>query len=283
MHALTAARVISAGGEAAVVALLVALHTALPPGTDVAAAPAVTDARMSDAALFPRLLAAAGARVDERQIFDSSVLGVYFAHMLVWQQVPPNETWLVLEDDAVVPNPELLAQQLSSVLGTGYDLVNLAPNHPPLGSTPSDEHAQLRECPRHDPACVVIGTLAYLVTHEGAQKLLAHAVPPEVAVDWYVSSVRDYLDASFTLAFAAPPLLLHPSGRRSTIDHRCFLCKLPRDELRFVGVTTLCAVLLFVAGFGLRDVLGPLPLLPAAAEPRDVDAPPAFAIDDKAV
>jgi hypothetical protein len=287
MHALTAARVITTGGDPAVVALLVALSAALPLDTDIATFPAVVGANMADAALFARLLAAVGARVDERQIFDERGLGAHLSHARVWAQVPRNATWLIFEDDAVLANPAAFVDVLPSLLATPYDLVNLAPNHPPLGHVPSPVHTQLRECARHDPACVVIGTRAYLLTYEGAQKLLVHASPPEVAVDWYVSSVRDYLDASFAIAFLPQPLF-GISGRASTIGHHCLLCKLPRDEARFVCVTVLCAVLLFTAGFALRDILGPFPRqpFPWQTDARRPDADPTettYTVDAKAV
>jgi len=257
MMPLAAARVIAAARGPAVLALLAVLRAALPPDTDVDTAPAVLDANMDVAALFPRLLAAAGARLDGKQIFDERVLGAYLAHAQVWAQVPPGATWLVLEDDALLPDAAQLARALPTLLETPYDYVNLAPTWPPLGSQPSLWHPGLRECPRNDIGCAVLGSFAYLVTHAGAQKLLAHARPPEVAVDWYVSSLRDFLDPSFALAFVTEPLFA-TGGRPSTIGHHCLLCRLPRDELTLACVATLCAAALFAGGFVLRDTMGPI-------------------------
>lgn len=190
------------------------------------AADAVTNASMKDVSLLNRLLYDDQAKLDERQMFNTRMVGCFLAHKNVWRQIPPHETWLILEDDAI-PLPGY-KQSLLSLGPMKYSYINLGPSKEVRESTRDTKHPALHECPQGNQRCHVIGAIAYLLTHDGAQRLLRHSTPIEVPVDWYMSVLRDYLDPEFSFAFT--DVMFSTGQRASTIGHECLHCRLPRSE-----------------------------------------------------
>ena len=213
---------------------------------------AVMNASMNDASLLNRLLYSDHAKLDTRQIFNTQILGCFMAHVNVWRQIPPQETWLILEDDAkTLPDYE---GKLRSLIPIRYSYINLAPSREVKGAIQSRYHPSLRECPQYSQVCHVIGTTAYLLTHDGAQRLLKHASPVDVPVDWYMSSLRDYLDTNFSFSFYDK--VFTARDRPSTIAHQCLHCRLPRSEENLYTLIISGSILLPVIGYLLGCLLG---------------------------
>lgn len=212
---------------------------------DTGTSPAVMNASMEHASLLNRYLYDQGSRLDGFQIMDTRVMGCYLAHLAVWEQIPPGETWLILEDDAVMlPGADTLLQAMQM---RPYKYVNLAPTRTPPRRITSPHSGMLRECAVGDPGCYVLSTAAYLLTYEGALIARRHALPAEVCVDYYLSSLRDYTDPSFTYAFTENPLF-GSNGRRSLIGHFCVHCQLPRTDQLLVLFLIILVVIVFTAG-----------------------------------
>eukprot|EP00961_Rhodomonas_salina_P261645 3536284-Rhodomonas_salina.1 len=157
---------------------------------------------MAGASLLNRVLYAHDLVYTGKQVFTDGQVGIYRAHVAVWAQVPLGETWLVLESDmVVVPETVGLILELESAAHGAYDYINIVPTNAVRNAEPSAVTPLLQECPPGDKECKVTGACAYLVTGIGARKLLQHAEPIELPVDWYVTTMRDFSDASFRLAF----------------------------------------------------------------------------------
>eukprot|EP00961_Rhodomonas_salina_P164560 2217122-Rhodomonas_salina.2 len=206
---------------------------------------------MDNASLLNRVLFHQRSALSGKQVFTTGQVGCYKAHVAIWRQIPPNETWLVLEHDAVVlPHTIGLLRQLTHSVSDEYEYINLLHRYPVPTAITSPVTELLRECPRYQYDCTPLHTTAYLLTHSGAQKLLQHAFPIEVPVDWYIATLRDYNDPSFTYAFTAHGFF-GLSGRPSQVGHRCFICKLPTTALGmicFLTALTLGSLLLGVLG-----------------------------------
>eukprot|EP00961_Rhodomonas_salina_P012832 172772-Rhodomonas_salina.12 len=228
--------------------------TALSPLIpDVARSHAFMHETMEDTSLLNRVLYDQGSIFSGIQVFTTGQVGCYKAHVAVWEQIPVNETWMVLEGDAVVL-PETVAQlqQLLSAVTDEYEYINLVHSNHIVNSNPSPVTLILSECPRFAYDCHVTGMIAYLVTYSGAQKLLQHAFPIQVPVDVYVTTFRDYTDPSFTFAFTEL-CFFGMTGRASLVGHDCFYCKLPRT-----GTGMLELLVGLTVGSLLLGILGTL-------------------------
>ena len=182
---------------------LTALREGLAPlGAEFRRAPAFMHETMAGASLLNRVLYAHDAIYSGKQVFTAGQVGVYRAHVAVWEEMPPDETWLVLESDMVaLPETVGLIAELEAAAGAAYDYLNLVPTNVVHNAEPSPVTPLLRECPPGDHECQVMGACAYLVTGLGARKLLRHATPIEMPLDWYVTTMHDFSDASFRMAF----------------------------------------------------------------------------------
>eukprot|EP00961_Rhodomonas_salina_P282438 3816421-Rhodomonas_salina.1 len=178
---------------------------------------------MTGSSLQTQLLFAYGEKLTSKQLLNPNMLAAYEAHVAAWRLVPENATWLILEDDAVVEQHTIKRLQLllHSLKG-GVDFINLWPFREVVqGSVWSNASVLLRECPSTAPLCHVLGQVAYIITYQGAQLLLRHALPPELPIDWYTESVHMLLDHTFRHTFTASRVFGH-AGKGLFSWYHCF-------------------------------------------------------------
>ena len=95
--------------------------------------------------------------------------------------------------------------------------------------------------------CTTFGTRGYLVTRQGAERLLAHADPITVQVDALISLAASY-DPDFALywalrSIAAPDGGLASSVPSSTVWDGCLKCYLPTGATPYILVCLALAAL----------------------------------------
>jgi hypothetical protein len=82
-------------------------------------------------------------------------------------------------------------------------------------------------CRVHEEGCQILGTMAYIVTSDGARKLAAHFELQgglvDLPVDHFIAVMHNYLDPSFVFASTRFPIFPN-SGRPSTIGHSRAFC-----------------------------------------------------------
>ncbi len=149
------------------------------------------------------------------------------------------------QEDVIIKAAQAHAlRNLVEEAGGAYHHINLMPTFSVAHSVRSPSSTALRECPPGDPRCFVLGAQAYLLTHDGAQMLRRHAHPVDLPVDWYLTTLRDFLEPGFHAAFVEQGLF-STSGRPSTIGHECLLCNLPHDApgmlALFAGIALVAA------------------------------------------
>lgn len=217
---------------------------------DVATVSGVSRDDMDSASLLNRLLYEYGERLSGKQFLNPQALAAYEAHVAVWRRIPPGETWLILEDDALVTADTVRdIHALEASVREKVDYVNLRPLHPAVGAVASNASELLQECPPDVRQCHNLGQVAYILTHEGALKLLRHALPPEVPIDWYTDSLRAFIDPSFRHTFTRRHYFGH-GGRVSLINHHCLTCKLPRSDQEIITSAARVTLVLLAAGVG---------------------------------
>jgi glycosyl transferase, family 25 len=110
-------------------------------------------------------------------------IGCYASHIGVWKRIVAMgvPAALVCEDDAMLPDDMVdVVAELLAVLPTGWDMVHLS-RSPDRAFKPLEPLANGRSLIRHSR--VPAGTAAYLISREGATKMLAPGTPRRWAVD----------------------------------------------------------------------------------------------------
>lgn len=223
--------------------------------------PAVTNASMWQTTLFHRVMHGMDRVYTGYQVQNAAVVGCFLAHLNLWESIPHGETWMVFEDDAVIDNETLarVGGVLLSVRDRYYDFINLAPRRVPAVAARSTLSPLLRYCPHHVPGCEILGTTAYLITHDGARKLSAQfraaGSRVDVPVDVFVAVMRSHMDASFVMG-ASHEALFRTSRRPSTIGHEFALCVGHPAErrlfMRYVPMSALAVLALLTVLLHVR-------------------------------
>lgn len=224
---------------------------------DAGWSPAFMNVDMTSVSLLNRVLYENGVHFTGKQIANTRQAGCFLAHLFVWQSIPPGETWLIMEDDAVVFDDSvyMLAQVMrqigACVSKDRYDVINFAPSVVRNAPTCVPDRGNnmsvcVRECPRDDRSCFVLGAVAYVITYSGAQKLIKHALPMELTLDWYMTLFASFVDPEFQYGFV--DAVFGHSGRPSRIGYNCILCNLPQTGLGMVAFLSILSLLSFGVG-----------------------------------
>lgn len=123
-----------------------------------------------------------------------------------------------------------------------YDLIFIGINRIPapsgeITSLPVGDGLELVECHKN---CAVWGTRGYIITYEGAQKMLKHAYPIQTQIDALLSLVARY-DKSFRLFWTNEDIALGPALlaivadiNYSKVQDHCLKCHLPNDNIVYL-------------------------------------------------
>jgi hypothetical protein len=180
-------------------------------------------------------------RYHHEQFTTPGAIGCYLSHMNVWRKIAAaKEGALVIEDDAVVSDPEVMAQMVRAVqrnrLPPEVDVLLVGwANLMSVDDDAASETATAEElaAPAAPAApAITLGpdvvahrvlrqfslALMYYVTPAGARKLLQTALPIEAHVDFYIGR---RLDPQLSRLLGVEPLVVY--GARRSRDGRSFV------------------------------------------------------------
>lgn len=188
------------------------------------------DSRLSVTA---RVTIMRGHRRDHTDINTLGMVGCYLSHVALWRKVVDDDLPLAvaMEDDAYVTSTQrdrvdgLLAQLPPP---TEWDVLILGHAHPPT-QTPS------KRFPGFGDVTYWYGTIAYVVSKRGAQRLLAQALPILFQVDGYMAYMAKL--GQLTVVHRKDGQDVRSLfGTISSVQDTCHLCDLPHDYNRVADI-----------------------------------------------
>ncbi|WKB54325.1 glycosyltransferase family 25 protein [Eleftheria terrae] len=194
------------------------------------------DGRVLDRAASPELAGAAA--------LSNGEVACYLSHLGVWQRVAERglSHALVLEDDVLLEPDLLPVLQALCARPLPYDLVRLSSLHKQVGKVVAELPAARKlVLPLKNPS----GTQGYLLSHDGARRLLAAYARPERAID---SAVDNYWRHGLAVVMVAPPVVaedrqldsgIAPSGRATAQGVRGLRARWTRSVQKHLAVAAI--------------------------------------------
>lgn len=201
---------------------------------------------MDSLPLYTRYLMENG-RHDHHQVSTTGMVGCYLSHVRALEMMKPGDVFAVFEEDAhfAANGPSKLKQLHNFIERTAlsYDIIMIGINRipSPSGETtnlPVSDGLDLVACHKD---CAVWGTRGYIITYDGAQKMLKHAYPIQTQIDALLSLVARY-DNSFKLFWTSQDIALGPALlaivadiNYSKVQDHCLKCHLPNANIFYLS------------------------------------------------
>jgi hypothetical protein len=171
------------------------------------------------------------------EIDSPGAVGCSLSHFKIWKMLLSTSApaMIVFEDDVEIPRDfkERYAKIMEQT-PQNWDIIQLQQTRYSNGKKGC---APMREEEPWELCTSLMGTFAYIVSREGAKKLLERAYPIELHVDAYMA----YMSRMGYCKMIWHPLLdmNHNDGGKSNIDHgSCSLCDVP-SNLEKEGIVVL--------------------------------------------
>jgi len=177
-------------------------------------------------------------RSDHMQISNPSMLGCLLSHISIWKSIQKGETVLILEEDshfnlqsAVVM--EHLYNDMSTIQ---WDVLMLESGHFIATGQWKRVGNYAATCAQSNITvniCTWFGTRGYLITYEGAKKLLAHTFPVHVQIDAYMGLLAAF-NPEFKMYWTRENVVHQKLFHISKIWDGCLKCYVPRAIIFYV-------------------------------------------------
>lgn len=178
--------------------------------------------------LYTRHIMANG-RHDHMQIPNNEALGCLLSHDAIWRDIVNGSNdarWsAVFEDDSFLHENSLidLGQLWKDVENETYSILMLESGHINSEAEYRPVGLHAAEC---DGKCNWLGTRAYVIGSDGAQKLHDHLHPIAVQVDALIGLVASY-DPDFRLFWTRRSVVQQNNSMNSRIYDGCVKCYFP--------------------------------------------------------
>mmetsp|Transcript_40061 Transcript_40061/g.107268 ORF Transcript_40061/g.107268 Transcript_40061/m.107268 type:complete len:336 (+) Transcript_40061:232-1239(+) len=165
--------------------------------------------------LYTRYLMENG-RHDHHQVSTAGMIGCYLSHVKVMEMMQPGDVFAVFEEDAHFDKTSPLKikrlHDFVEKMSISFDAIMIGINRVPAPSGKTTTFSvgpdvELIQCHKD---CTLWGTRGYLITYDGAQKILKHAYPIQTQIDALLSLVARY-DSSFRLFWTSQDIALGPA------------------------------------------------------------------------
>ena len=197
-----------------------------------------------------------GTRRSHEDIVSVGAIGCYLSHVDTWKKIIDNKEpyAVVFEDDVMLPNNfmQLLLEGISDMdyLSNTPDLWTFSYGWPSYYSTKGLIPPQ--DIAENNIGSWIInthpgGTCGYLITRKGAEKLLRHAFPIDVQVDFYMCIC---IELNHITCVANRALILDAFNNVSNIQQisPCLICDVPTNLYpHIVGLLIVSAGLIFIS------------------------------------
>ena len=200
--------------------------------------------------LYTRYVLETG-RHDIYQVGSPAMVGKYFSHVSAWRRMQEGDVFAVFEEDAhfsdTTRHQLVLLDRYVEREGLSFEMIMLGLDRSPEPSGELKTHdvgegLKLIQC---QSACMLRGTRGYVITYEGARKILKYTEPVEIQIDGLVSLMARYYK-DFKLFWTSTDLALGPSVLEQLNDavgqNRCFKCHFPTSNVYYIGFWVLLAV-----------------------------------------
>jgi hypothetical protein len=174
----------------------------------------------------------------------------YFSHVEVWAKMQEGDIFAVFEEDAHFADTArhhlALLDRFIRNRGVSFSILmlGLERNPEPSGKLRAfdiGEGLRLVEC-RAD--CALRGTRGYIITYDGARRLLKYTKPVEIQIDSLLSLMARY-HKDFRLFWTDTDVALGPSVLEQLHDavgqDPCVKCHLPTSNVYYIGSWVLIA------------------------------------------
>mmetsp|Transcript_40068 Transcript_40068/g.107304 ORF Transcript_40068/g.107304 Transcript_40068/m.107304 type:complete len:505 (+) Transcript_40068:232-1746(+) len=228
--------------------------------------------------LYTRYLMENG-RHDHHQVSTAGMIGCYLSHVKVMEMMQPGDVFAVFEEDAHFDKTSPLKikrlHDFVEKMSISFDAIMIGINRVPAPSGKTTTFSvsaidmssnrsfplqytfrqvgpdvELIQCHKD---CTLWGTRGYLITYDGAQKILKHAYPIQTQIDALLSLVARY-DSSFRLFWTSQDIALGPALlaivadiNYSKVQDHCLKCHLP--SLNIVYLITIPTFFIVVGLF----------------------------------
>ena len=206
--------------------------------------------------LYTYMLFQTKARHDHMQLASAAMLGCLLSHMSIWALVQPNETVVVLEEDAWLDEKSINRLKMLSedLHGIAWDVLLLENGHlntagawKEVGQIAVTCAYSKNESLLNGKYCSWMGTRGYFFTYDGANALLRHARPFVVQVDALMSLLAAF-DPHFRLYWTRHSVVHQNYLHLSTVWDGCIKCYMPVSHVHyyfFLSVVIACLLLIW--------------------------------------
>jgi GR25 family glycosyltransferase involved in LPS biosynthesis len=186
-------------------------------------------------------------RHDHMQLSTPAMLGCLLSHIQIWQSIQPNEVVAVFEEDAYLDEVSgkrmlALSKDMHSIswdillLESGQGLISTGQwQH--IGEYAATCNSQQLSGFYHPMnktvPCTWFGTRGYLVTYEGAQRLLQHAYPISVQVDALMGLVAAF-SLDFRMYWTRENIAHLQLFHITSVWDGCIKCYLPTSPVHYI-------------------------------------------------
>ena len=179
-------------------------------------------------------------RSDHMQLSNPSMLGCLLSHITIWENVRPKETVLVLEEDAHLDlqSATVMEHLSSDMKSIHWDVLMLESGHFLTSGKWISVGGYAATCaPTNitNNICTWFGTRGYMITYEGAQKLLAHTFPVHVQIDAYMGLLAAF-NPEFKMYWTRENVVHQQLFHISKVWDGCLKCYMPQTSLFYVIV-----------------------------------------------
>jgi len=177
-------------------------------------------------------------RSDHMQLSNPSMLGCLLSHISLWENIHENEVVMILEEDSHVDIQSSIVMKhlFHDMSAIHWDVIMLESGHFIASGkwvTVGDYAATCAVSNVTANICTWFGTRGYLITYEGAQKLLAHTFPVHVQIDAYMGLLAAF-DPDFKMFWTRENVVHQRLFHVSKVWDGCLKCYMPTTGLFYV-------------------------------------------------
>jgi GR25 family glycosyltransferase involved in LPS biosynthesis len=204
-------------------------------------------------ALYTRYVMLTG-RSDHMQLSNPSMLGCLLSHIQIWNEIKESETVAIFEEDAYMD--ETSSQRLYSLSidmhNIEWDVLMLESGQiiasgvweyiGKYAATCSSNKTGNAITGLKKNLCTWFGTRGYLITYDGAQKLLSHAFPVHVQIDALMGLLAAF-NKDFKMYWTRENIVHQRILYITQVWDACLKCYMPQQ--------TIFYLIMLIAIFGL--------------------------------
>ena len=204
--------------------------------------PATTQINLSNTPLHAQYLMDFG-RGSHLEISNKQMIACFLSHLHTWHLV--NETSLILEEDAYLDNDfqTKCSQLLQSITGP-WDVIMLQARKSLISHGRKGNAGPYAFQCKHK--CTWSGTLGYLVSPNGAKKLIRNMEPITLQVDAYISLLNMYR-SDFNMLWSSQPLVHQKFFYVTKIWDFCLKCYVPENPLLILLPFTFLLITIIIS------------------------------------